>query len=68
MGVEMKNLDGLTATGETCAANPQARALIVTNYGGGIREAAARAGACGDVMQENLLELRGILVESETGN
>ena len=62
MDVEMTDKDGLTATREICAAYPTARIVIVTNYGGeGMREAAARAGACGYVMKENLLELRGIL-------
>ena len=62
MDVEMSEKDGLTATREICAMYPKARVVIVTNYGdAGIREAAAKAGACGYVMKENLLELRGIL-------
>ena len=62
MDVEMAEKDGLTATREICAAYPKARVVIVTNYDGEeMREAAKRAGACGFVMKENLLELRDIL-------
>ena len=62
MDVEMSEKDGLTATREICAMYPTARVVIVTNYGDAeMREAAAKAGACGYVLKENLLELRGIL-------
>lgn len=62
MDVEMAETDGLTATREICAAYPNARVVIVTNYGDAeMREAATKAGACGYVLKENLLELRGIL-------
>ncbi|MDQ6788077.1 MAG: response regulator transcription factor [Acidobacteriota bacterium] len=62
MDVEMARTDGLTATREICAAYPAARVVIVTKYSDAeMREAAARAGAIGYVMKENLLELRGIL-------
>lgn len=65
MDIEMTEKDGLTATREICAAYPKARVMIVTNYGDeAMREAAAKAGACGYVMKENLLELRGILGQS----
>lgn len=69
MDVEMAEKDGLTATREICAAYPKARVVIVTNYGDeGMREAAAKAGACGYVMKENLLELRGILGRKQAKN
>lgn len=62
MDVEMKEKDGLTATREICAAYPKAHVVIVTKYDDRLmREAAAKAGAIGYVMKENLLELRGIL-------
>ena len=69
MDVEMAEKDGLTATREICAAYPKARIVIVTKYGdSAMREAAARAGACGYVMKENLLELRGILGRKQAEN
>jgi DNA-binding NarL/FixJ family response regulator len=48
MDVGMPEKDGLTATREICDAYPPAHVVIVTNYDNeGMREAAARAGACG---------------------
>lgn len=62
MDIEMPEKDGLTATKEICAAYPKACIVIVTNYSDEqMREAAAKAGACGYVVKENLLELRGIV-------
>ena len=62
MDVEMREKDGLTAAGEIRAAYPQANIVIVSKYGAEqMRDAAAKAGAIGYVMKENLLELRGIL-------
>lgn len=61
MDVEMPEKDGLTATREIFTAYPKAHIVIVTKHGDAeMRDAAARAGACGYVMKENLLELRGI--------
>ena len=69
MDVEMSEKDGLAATREICAAYPKARIVIVTNYGGDeMREAAAKAGAIGYVVKENLLELRGILSRQKAEN
>ena len=62
MDVEMREKDGLTATREICAIFPNAQIVIVTKHGDAeMREAAVKAGACGFVVKENLLELRGIL-------
>lgn len=62
MDLKIGDRDGLTATAELCAANPAARILIVTNYDDPeLREAARRAGACGYVPKENLLELRALI-------
>lgn len=62
MDVEMMGKDGLTATREICTSFPDAKVVIVTKYDDApIREAARKAGACGFVVKENLLELRGIL-------
>jgi CheY-like chemotaxis protein len=62
MDLEMKEVDGLTATAQIKSAYPDARIVIVTNYDDVVlREAAARAGACGYVLKDNLLELRALL-------
>lgn len=62
MDVEMREKDGLTATREICASFEDAKIVVVTNYGdAATREAARKAGACGFVLKENLLELRGII-------
>jgi len=62
MDIEMKGLDGLEATSQIRAADPDARIVIVTNYDDiALREAAAKAGACGYVLKDNLLELRALL-------
>jgi CheY-like chemotaxis protein len=62
MDVEMPEKDGLTATREICASFDDAKIVIVTNYGdAATREAARKAGACGFVVKENLLELRAII-------
>jgi DNA-binding NarL/FixJ family response regulator len=58
----MKEVDGITATREITAADPHARIVIVTNHDDpGLRDAAERAGACGYVLKENLLEVRRLL-------
>ena len=62
MDIKMSGLDGLSATAAVCAADSAARVLIVSNYDHpDLREAARRAGACGYVPKENLLELRTLM-------
>ena len=62
MDIEMKRLDGLSATRQIKAAFPEARIVIVTEYDQtDWREEARRAGACDYVLKENLSELRHIL-------
>ena len=62
MDLRMKDVDGLTATEQIVDAWPGARVLIVTSYGdASLRQAARLAGACGYVLKENLLEVRGWL-------
>jgi CheY-like chemotaxis protein len=59
MDIEMKAMDGITATRQIVAAWPQARVVIVTSHDHQeLRNAAEAAGACGYVLKENLLELR----------
>jgi CheY-like chemotaxis protein len=59
MDIRMKDIDGLAATEQIVNAWPGARVLIVTSYNdASLREAARRAGACGYVLKENLLEVR----------
>ena len=65
MDISMKGVDGLTATRQIRKADPRARVIIVTNYDEqDLREEASRAGACGYVLKENLLELVGVLSQS----
>ena len=62
MDIEMKTLDGISATRQIKAAFPDARVVIVTEYDNADwRIAASDAGACGYVLKENLLEVRRIL-------
>jgi len=62
MDIEMKDVDGITATREIVTAFPDARIVIVSNYDSDeLRAAASTAGACGYVVKENLIELRSLL-------
>ncbi len=56
MDIEMKGVDGITATRQIMAAYPQARIMIVTDYNDDdLRRAAYEAGASQYVVKENLL-------------
>jgi len=62
MDIQMKLMDGITATRRIKAADPAARVVIVTDYDQpDLREAARQAGACAYVLKENLLELVPLL-------
>jgi len=62
MDWEMKLMDGLTATRQIIADLPDAKVLLVTNHDEKVlRQAATEAGACGYVLKENLLDVRGWL-------
>ena len=62
MDIEMKGVDGITATRQIMAAYPQARIMIVTDYNDdNLRRAAREAGACRYVVKENLLDILDIL-------
>ena len=67
MDIEMKTLDGISATRQIKAAFPDARVVIVTEYDNDDWRIEARdAGACGYVLKENLLEVRRILQSPKT--
>jgi CheY-like chemotaxis protein len=62
MDLQMSRVGGLEATRQLLAAFPEAQIIIVTQYDDPYwREAAQRAGACGYVLKENLLDLRLLL-------
>ena len=62
MDVEMKGVDGITATRQIMADYPQARTVIVTDYNDDdLRRAAREAGACQYIVKENLLDILEIL-------
>ena len=62
MDIEMKGMDGITATKQIVAAYPAARIIIVTHHDDKhLRAAAQASGTCGYVLKENLLELRRLL-------
>jgi CheY-like chemotaxis protein len=68
MDIEMKTMDGITATQQILAAHPAAKVIIVTNHDHAEWRAAAQAaGACGYVLKENLFELRGLLQPGAAG-
>ncbi len=65
MDIEMKNVDGITATRQIIAAYPEARIMIVTDYNDdSLRRAAFDAGASRYVFKENLLDILEILSET----
>jgi CheY-like chemotaxis protein len=62
MDIDLREMDGIAATRKIKAADPRARIIIVTNYDEtDLREEARRAGACGYVLKENLLEVLELL-------
>lgn len=62
MDVEMKPVDGITATRLIKALHPEAKIIIVTDYGDKrTRAAAAQAGADGFVEKEDLVSLRAVV-------
>jgi CheY-like chemotaxis protein len=65
MDWEMGKIKGLTATRRIIAAYPDARILMLTQYGDKeLRDAAIEAGAKGFVMKDNLIALRSFLEKS----
>lgn len=63
MDIEMKQIDGITATREIKASFPEARIIILTTYDDlNYHHAARAAGACEYVVKGELLELRDKLI------
>jgi CheY-like chemotaxis protein len=59
MDINLGDTNGIAATRQIKAFDPQARIIIVTNYDeSDLREEAQQAGACGYVLKENLFEVR----------
>ena len=68
MDIQMKTMDGITATQQITAADPSALVIMVTDYDQpDLREAARRAGACGYVVKNNLLDVVCLLEELAKG-
>jgi DNA-binding NarL/FixJ family response regulator len=62
MDIRMDEVDGIQATLQIKAYDPEARVVIVTDYDDDtLRQAAIRAGACGYVLKDNLLALVQLL-------
>lgn len=62
MDIDLGEMDGITATRRIKADDPNAKIIIVTNYGEtDLRETARNAGACGYVLKENMLEVLEVL-------
>jgi CheY-like chemotaxis protein len=62
MDVDLGEMDGITATRKIVARDPKAKVIIVTNYDeNDLREEAEKAGACGYVLKENLLDVLDLL-------
>ncbi|MEP6947129.1 MAG: response regulator transcription factor [Acidobacteriota bacterium] len=62
MDINMKDVDGITATQQITAAHPEAKIMIVTDYDDeGLRRAAREAGAAEYVVKENLLNIIDVL-------
>jgi DNA-binding NarL/FixJ family response regulator len=66
MDVEMKPMDGLTASRVILQSHPNARIIVLTSFDNvSYREAAQKAGAMAYVLKTNLSELKSLLSISE---
>ncbi|MEK7263050.1 MAG: response regulator transcription factor [Bacteroidota bacterium] len=62
MDVQMKRMDGISASKQIRTAHPDAKIIIVTNYGDEqTKRAASRVGAHSFITKENLYEINNIL-------
>jgi len=65
MDVEMKPMDGLSATAKIMGADPDAKIIIVTQYNEPeFREAANNAGAYAYIFKENLFDIPNIIKDN----
>jgi DNA-binding NarL/FixJ family response regulator len=56
------DLDGIAAYRQITSTDPSARIVLVSDYDdAAMRECARHAGACGYVLKDNLLEVKGLL-------
>lgn len=68
MDVEMKDVDGITATREIVKVYPKAKIVIVTSYDHEqMRQAAKHAGASGFIGKENLFEIKKFISNNGAG-
>jgi len=68
MDIRMKQVDGIEAVKRIRAVDPFAKIIMVTDYDDEtLRQAAAREGACGYTLKDNLLDLICVL-ETITSN
>ena len=62
MDLNMRDVDGITATRQITAVHPEAKIIIVTDYNDDeLRRAAREAGAAEYVVKENLLNIVDII-------
>jgi CheY-like chemotaxis protein len=68
MDVQMKTMDGITATAQLKAADSNAKIVMITNYNQvDLREAALQAGAYAFVAKDDLLKLVPLLRRERPG-
>lgn len=66
MDIDMKDVDGITATKQIKAVHPLAKIMIVTDYNDAdLRRAAIEAGASQYIVKENLLDIVDVLAKAE---
>lgn len=62
MDIRMKQMDGITATAQIHGFDPDAKVIMVTDFGSSsFRHVAEKAGATGFVLKEQLPDLRRLL-------
>lgn len=67
MDIQMKDVDGITATRQIIAAHPKAHVIMVTDHNEDeLRKAAFEAGASQYVIKENLFSISEILTVEAT--
>jgi len=62
MDIEMKSMDGITATEKIIQINPEAKIIVITSYTDKkLKESSISAGAIAFVLKDNLTELEEII-------